>query len=293
MVTVTAVLGDITTQHVDAIVNAANAGMRGGGGVDGAIHRAGGRAILDDCIARYPDGLRTGDAGWTTAGALPAKWVIHTVGPNYAAGERDRELLESCYRRSLGVADEVGARCIAFPLISAGIYSWPLNNAIEVALDAIARTHTRVTDVRLVSLREETHPKVDAQAIRLFPPPTDPGSIGELFDRAPAPPLGFRGDLYLWRALRNHFAHTRRPTSTVLFQTLLHEATESIISTRLTSSDEGIYVAAFDPGHGMSAGGVLPSWWSDTGFRILIDRFEGTLAQTVGYEGLSEPLAGT
>lgn len=293
MVTVTAVLGDITTQRVDAIVNAANPRMRGGGGVEGAIHRAGGRAILNDCIARFPHGLGTGDAGWTTAGALPAKWVIHTVGPNYAAGEKDRELLESCYRRSLAVADEIGARSIAFPLISAGVYSWPLDNAIEVAVDAIARTPTRLTAVRLVSLSEETHQKVDAQAIRLFPPPTDPGSIGELFDRAPAPPWGFRGDLYLWRALRKHFAHTRRPTSTVVFETLLHEATESIIGARLESRDEGIYVAGFDPGHGMSAGGVLPSWWSETGFRILVDRFEGTLAQTVGDEGLWEPFDGT
>ncbi|GAA4153991.1 hypothetical protein GCM10022286_01020 [Gryllotalpicola daejeonensis] len=93
-----AVLGDITEQRVDAIVNAANNRMRGGGGVDGAIHRAGGPAVLADCIARFPGGLATGDAGWTTAGELSARWVIHTVGPNWAAGQRDRALLESCYR---------------------------------------------------------------------------------------------------------------------------------------------------------------------------------------------------
>lgn len=90
MPTLTAVLGDITTQGVDAIVNAANRAMRGGGGVDGAIHRAGGPSVLEDCIARFPDGLATGDAGWTTAGALPSRWVIHTVGPNFAAGQRER-----------------------------------------------------------------------------------------------------------------------------------------------------------------------------------------------------------
>lgn len=245
--------------------------------MDGAIHREGGRDILDDCITRFPHGLRTGDAGWTTAGALSANWVIHTVGPNFAAGEQDRDLLESCYRQSLAVADEIGARSVAFPLIGAGACAWPLNDAIEVAVETIARTQTRVRVVRLVSLSEETHRKLDAQVIRLFPPATDPGSIGELFDRAPAPPWGLRGDPYLWRALRAHFAHTRRPTSTTEFETLLHDASEAIIGGRITSSDEGVYVPAFDPGHGMSAGGVLPSWWRATGFRILVDRFEGTL----------------
>jgi O-acetyl-ADP-ribose deacetylase (regulator of RNase III) len=112
---ITAVLGDITKQNVDAIVNAANNVMRGGGGVDGAIHRGGGPAILRDCIERFPDGLATGDAGWTTAGDLPAQWVIHTVGPNYRAGQRDRSLLTSCYLRALEVADKLGARSVAFP----------------------------------------------------------------------------------------------------------------------------------------------------------------------------------
>ena len=105
----TAVHGDITTQQVDAIVNAANSAMRGGGGVDGAIHRAGGPAVLQDCIARLPDGLPTGEAGWTTAGDLPSHWVIHTVGPNHNAGQTDRSLLTSCYRRSLEVAEQVDA----------------------------------------------------------------------------------------------------------------------------------------------------------------------------------------
>lgn len=145
------VLGDITQQHVDAIVNAANTAMRGGGGVDGAIHRAGGPAILRDCIARFPTGLATGDAGWTTAGELPARWVIHTVGPNFAAGERDRSLLVSCYRRSLQVADELGAASIAFPLISAGIYAWPLDDAITVAVETLRDADTRVADIRIVA----------------------------------------------------------------------------------------------------------------------------------------------
>lgn len=95
MPAITAVLGDITQQHLDVIVNAANSAMRGGGGLDGAIHRRGGPAILFYCIARFPHGLATGDADWTTAGDLRARWVIHTVGPNHASGQRDRSLLES------------------------------------------------------------------------------------------------------------------------------------------------------------------------------------------------------
>ena len=146
-----AIHGDITEQQVDAIVNAANNAMRGGGGVDGAIHRAGGPDILRDCIERFPEGLATGDAGWTTAGRLPAQWVIHTVGPNYAAGERDRALLVSCYRRALEVADELEARSIAFPLISAGIYGWPLEDAIEVDVGTIADASTRVREARIVA----------------------------------------------------------------------------------------------------------------------------------------------
>lgn len=148
---ITPVLGDITTQQVDAIVNAANNAMRGGGGVDGAIHRAGGPAILRDCIARFPNGLATGDAGWTTAGELPARWVIHTVGPNYAAGQRDRALLLSCYRRALEIAGELGARSIAFPLISAGVYGWPLADAIAAAVEAITGATTQLDEVRLVA----------------------------------------------------------------------------------------------------------------------------------------------
>jgi O-acetyl-ADP-ribose deacetylase (regulator of RNase III) len=146
-----AVHGDITTQQVDAIVNAANNAMRGGGGVDGAIHRAGGPAILRDCIARFPDGLATGDAGWTTAGELPGRWVVHTVGPNFVAGQRDRSLLVSCYRRVLEVADELGASSVAFPLVSAGIYGWPLDDAIGVAVSTISDADTRVAEARIVA----------------------------------------------------------------------------------------------------------------------------------------------
>lgn len=157
---ITAVLGDITQQDVDAIVNAANNAMRGGGGVDGAIHRAGGPAVLQDCIERFPHGLATGDAGWTTAGSLPARWVIHTVGPNYRAGQRDPELLRSCYRRSLQVADELGAQSVDFPLISAGIYGWPLDDAIAIAVDTVAASPAQVADVRFVAFSDDIHDKI-------------------------------------------------------------------------------------------------------------------------------------
>ena len=155
--------GDITQQDVDAVVNAANNAMRGGGGVDGAIHRAGGREVLDDCIARFPDGLATGDAGWTTAGRMPARWVIHVVGPNRHAGETDRSLLTSCYVRALEVADELGARTVAFPLVSAGVYGWPKDDAVAAALEVFRAADTRVAEARLVAFDHATYELIDAQ----------------------------------------------------------------------------------------------------------------------------------
>lgn len=157
-----AVHGDITAQDVDAVVNAANRAMRGGGGVDGAIHRAGGPAVLEDCIRRFPHGLATGHAGWTTAGNLAAQWVIHVVGPNFRAGERDRSLLTSCYSNALAVADELGAGTIAFPLVSAGIYGWPKDDAIAAAVDTILGTTTRVEEARIVAFDEGTYEMVRA-----------------------------------------------------------------------------------------------------------------------------------
>jgi O-acetyl-ADP-ribose deacetylase (regulator of RNase III) len=150
-VRLTAVRGDITTQEVDAVVNAANRGMRGGGGVDGAIHRAGGPAVLEDCKRRFPHGLATGQAGWTTAGEMAARWVIHVVGPNYVAGERDRSLLTSCYSNALRVADEIGARTVAFPLVSAGVYGWPKGDAVAAAVETLRSTPTQVEEARIVA----------------------------------------------------------------------------------------------------------------------------------------------
>ena len=137
------VTGDITEQRVDAIVNAANSGLLGGGGVDGAIHRRGGPEILAACRAlraeRYPDGLPAGQAVATTAGRLPARWVIHTVGPVYSVTEDRSDILRSCYLESLRVAAELGAASIAFPLISAGVYRWPADQAILIAAGVIRR----------------------------------------------------------------------------------------------------------------------------------------------------------
>jgi O-acetyl-ADP-ribose deacetylase len=156
-VELTVVRGDITEQDVDAVVNAANRAMRGGGGVDGAIHRAGGPEVLEDCIRRFPRGLATGDAGWTTAGQLAARWVIHVVGPDFGRGERDRSLLVSCYTRALEVADELGALSVAFPLISAGVYHWPLDDAVAAAVQTLRETPTRVEEARMVAFGDPAY----------------------------------------------------------------------------------------------------------------------------------------
>lgn len=154
---ITVVQGDITTQRVDAVVNAANRAMRGGSGVDGAIHRAGGPAVLEDCRRRFPHGLATGDAGWTTAGEMAATWVIHVVGPNHHRGETDRSLLTSCYSRALAVADELGARSVAFPLVSAGAYGWPFEDAVAAAVDTLAATATQVEEARMVAFSDAAY----------------------------------------------------------------------------------------------------------------------------------------
>ena len=160
---ITVVQGDITAQDVDAVVNAASRAMRGGGGVDGAIHRAGGPAILADCVARFPDGLAAGQAGWTTGGDLKARWVIHVVGPNHTAGERDRSLLTSCYANALRVADELGARTVAFPLVSAGIYGWPREDAVDAAVQTLTATATDVEEARMVAFSPDVYELISAR----------------------------------------------------------------------------------------------------------------------------------
>ena len=137
--------GDITEQQVDVIVNAANSSLLGGGGVDGAIHRRGGPEILAECRkireTEYPEGLPTGQAVATTAGRMPARWVVHTVGPVYSTREDRSELLRSAFRESLRVARELGATSIAFPAISAGVYGYPVDEVARIAV-ATARDHS-------------------------------------------------------------------------------------------------------------------------------------------------------
>ncbi|MER5731331.1 O-acetyl-ADP-ribose deacetylase [Streptomyces sp. NPDC002138] len=155
MVRIILVQGDITAERVDAVVNAANSSLLGGGGVDGAIHRRGGPEILEACRAlrasHYGKGLATGRAVATTAGRLPAAHVIHTVGPVYSRDEDRSELLASCYRESLRVAGELGARTVAFPAISTGVYGWPMDDGARIAVAAVrGAAAAPVEEVRFV-----------------------------------------------------------------------------------------------------------------------------------------------
>jgi O-acetyl-ADP-ribose deacetylase (regulator of RNase III) len=156
---VTLKLGDITRERADAIVNAANSSLLGGGGVDGAIHRRGGPAILAECLelrkTSHTEGLPAGQAVATTAGDLDAQWVIHTVGPVYSAREDRSAVLASCYEQSLRVAGELGARTIAFPAVSTGIYGWPAESAARIALTTVSRMPSDLEEARFVLFSED------------------------------------------------------------------------------------------------------------------------------------------
>ncbi|WP_185899735.1 O-acetyl-ADP-ribose deacetylase [Streptomyces sp. WAC07061] len=161
MVRITLVQGDITAEKADAIVNAANSSLLGGGGVDGAIHRRGGPEILAACQdlrrSHYGKGLATGQAVATTAGRLAAGHVIHTVGPVWSREEDRSHLLASCYRESLRVADELGARTVAFPAISTGIYGWPMDDGARIAIQTVRSAPTSVEEVRFVLFDAAAH----------------------------------------------------------------------------------------------------------------------------------------
>ncbi|MEP6696425.1 MAG: O-acetyl-ADP-ribose deacetylase [Pseudonocardiales bacterium] len=159
---ITLARGDITEQVVDAVVNAANSSLLGGGGVDGAIHDRGGPTILAACkVLRrtdYIDGLPTGQAVATTAGDLPARWVIHTVGPVYSPPLDRTEFLRSSYRESLRVAGQLGARTVAFPAVSAGVYGWPIADAARQAILGIQQAPpSTVEEVRFVLFSDEVY----------------------------------------------------------------------------------------------------------------------------------------
>jgi O-acetyl-ADP-ribose deacetylase (regulator of RNase III) len=165
MTTITLVQGDITRQSADAIVNAANSSLLGGGGVDGAIHRRGGPAILAECsklrASRYGRGLPTGRAVATTAGELDARWVIHTGGPVWSGSEDRSDLLASCYRESLKAADELGARTVAFPAISTGVYRWPIDDGARIAVETIRAADTAVEEVTFVLFDQQAYEAFD------------------------------------------------------------------------------------------------------------------------------------
>jgi O-acetyl-ADP-ribose deacetylase len=165
---ITFVQGDITEQDADVIVNAANHSLLGGGGVDGAIHRRGGPEILAACKKlreeKYPDGLPTGQAIATTAGRLKARWVIHTVGPTYAESKDKSDLLANCFRNSLRIADELGAKTVALPAISTGVYRWPVDDAARIALETVRKTDTRVDEVRFVLFDRRAYDAFTAEA---------------------------------------------------------------------------------------------------------------------------------
>lgn len=165
------VRGDITEQKVGAVVNAANSSLLGGGGVDGAIHRRGGPEILDECrklrASQYFGGLPTGQAVATTAGRLPADWVIHTVGPVYSSTEDRSHQLVSCYRESLRVADELGVESIAFPAVSAGVYGWPMDDAARIAVGTVRSTVTQVSDARFVLFTADAYEAFERAVGRL------------------------------------------------------------------------------------------------------------------------------
>lgn len=161
-----AVQGDITRQQVDAVANAANTGLRGGGGVDGAIHRAAGPTLLDELARRYPNGTSTGTAVETGGHRLPAKWVLHAVGPIWRGGTAgEAEQLAGAYRSCLRLCDELGARSVAFPAISMGIYGYPGDEGARIAIRTVAehlRTETPLELVRFVLFSEETHALFEA-----------------------------------------------------------------------------------------------------------------------------------
>jgi O-acetyl-ADP-ribose deacetylase len=153
---ISAVQTDITALDVDAVVNAANSRLAGGGGVDGAIHRAAGRGQLMDACAAL-GGCEPGEAKATPGFRLPARWIIHTVGPVWQGGQHgEADVLRSCYTRSLSVADELGARSVAFPAISTGIYGFPREQAALIAVNALRQAQTNVERAILVAFDEDT-----------------------------------------------------------------------------------------------------------------------------------------
>ena len=260
------VQGDITEQRADVIVNPANSSLLGGGGVDGAIHRRGGPEILEACrklrASRYGKGLATGQAVATSAGRLDARWVIHTVGPVWSADTDRSDLLASCYRETLRVADEVGAHTLAFPAISAGTYGWPMDDAARIGISTLRTTATSVTRATFVLF--------DAAAFSVFAA-RKAQTMGGLFDDEPGQ-WGLRGDPHAWAALRDRLALVPVPADEHGVEDLLQDAFRAVVGIDLKATgEEMVYREEFAHG-GMSSGHVSLSTWRDRLIPLLTHR---------------------
>jgi hypothetical protein len=182
----------------------------------------------------------------------------------------------------LRIADELGARSVAFPLISTGAFGWPRADAIAAAVDTIAATETRVEEVRLVAFEEAVHKQTRAEVLVRCPPPVGAATVGALFEREPRQ-YWLRGDGYLWRELRARFADTPLPEDWFTLRILITDAIEQVVGRSFVGAKTAswyddpsavVYVPEFNPGHGMSAGRVHLPWWAHTGVPILLDRYE-------------------
>jgi O-acetyl-ADP-ribose deacetylase (regulator of RNase III) len=263
-------VGDITVLDRDAIVNAANSSLLGGGGVDGAIHRAAGPELVQRC--RLLGGCKVGEARVTPGFRLPAKWIIHTVGPKWRGGESGEALaLASCYVQSLARADEVGARSVAFPAIATGIYGYPAAAAAAVAVDAVRAANTQVQEVTFVCFDDAARDAYVAVLGSVQGRELQDADLAAVFEPEPAR-WGLRGDPHVWHAMRDRLRGVR-PTTAADAHELLHSAFEEIVGVSL--NDDGlpgqVHRPELDHG-GMSGGHVHIETWRTTLMPLLVSR---------------------
>ena len=268
MAAIEIVVGDITAQQVDAVVTAANESLLGGGGVDGAIHRAAGPRLAQAGAALAP--CEPGTAVVTPAFDLdpPVHHVIHTVGPVWeGGGHGEAETLASCYRASLRKADEIGAASMAFPAIATGVYGYPPQQAARIAVETLRSTRTEVSRIVLVAFDDDAHELLTA-AMR-----SRSGLVAGLFDEEPAQ-WGLRGDPPAWRALRDHLAGVALPGSVEEVESLLRAAFRQVVGVDLAQDPApSVFREKFARG-GMSSGMVDLDNWRTRLMPLLIARAE-------------------